>query len=123
MGAKPISHMGTTTQLTQSTDLVQEIPMPKKFQVEVKDDDAAQTGSAWREIARKREAEIERLKRENEGLLQANRDCNAWFDALNSDHQKALKALDELARLGMGDKYGNSTGNRIAQDALASMID
>jgi hypothetical protein len=54
MGAKPISHMGTTTQLTQSTDLVQEIPMPKKFQVEVKDDDAAQTGSAWREIARKR---------------------------------------------------------------------
>jgi hypothetical protein len=67
--------------------------------------------------------EYDRLRVENAGLLQANRDCCAWFDSLLIDHQKALKALDELARLGNGTSYGDSTGNVIAQDALASMID
>lgn len=32
--------------------------------------------------------------------------------------QKLVEALDKLARLGMGDVYGNSIGNVIAQDAL-----
>jgi ubiquinone biosynthesis protein UbiJ len=62
--------------------------LPKKFQVEVKDDDAAQTGSAWREIARKREAEIQRLQR-HVAELEAERDRMApvvaaavdWYSA------------------------------------------
>lgn len=69
-------------------------------------------------------AEIAKLKEENKGLLQANRDCNAWFDSLIMDHQKALKTLDEIARLGGIDgQYGNSTGNEMAIRCLDSLID
>ena len=64
------------------------------------------------------------LVEENKGLLQANRDCNAWFDSLIMDHQKALKTLDEIARLGGIDgQYGNSTGNEMAIRCLYSLID
>ena len=69
------------------------------------------------------EARVAELEAQNAGLLQANRDCTDWFDALSHDHQIALKALDGPARLGNGKDYGNSMGNRIAQDAIASMID
>jgi hypothetical protein len=63
------------------------------------------------------------LEEENKTLILANRDCFDWFNALNSDHQKALKTLDELARLGNGTAYGNSPGNEIAQRCIASFID
>lgn len=66
---------------------------------------------------------IRRLKEENKNLRMANIDTNNWFNALNHDFQIALKALDELARLGNGSSYGNSDGNRIAQEAIAKMID
>lgn len=66
---------------------------------------------------------LQKVQEENRGLLQANRDCCAWFDALNLDHQKALQTLNELARLGNGKSYGNSTGNIIAQRCLDSLID
>ena len=67
-------------------------------------------------------ARVAELEQENARLRQANRDCCAWFDALNIDHQKALKSLDELARLGNGNAYGNSIGNEIAQQCLNSCI-
>lgn len=66
---------------------------------------------------------LEAVQKENTNLLMANHDCYAWFEALNMDHQRALRALDELARLGNGARYGSSIGNRIAQEAIASMID
>ena len=65
---------------------------------------------------------VAELERENARLRQANRDCYARSDALNIDHQKALKSLDELARLGNGNAYGNSIGNEIAQQCLNSCI-
>lgn len=81
---------------------------------------------AWLDaMARRKEAlaRVAELERENTALLQANRDCAAWFDALNADHQKALKTLVDLACLGNAPRYGNSTGNVIAQRCLDSLID
>jgi hypothetical protein len=71
----------------------------------------------------KLKARIVELEAENQNLLMANRDVLAWSESLRSDQQKALKALDDLARLGNGNTYGNSIGNCIAQSAIASMID
>lgn len=85
---------------------------------------------SWKEeevLWKEREAElvdrVKVLERENANLLMANRDCVAWFEALRPDHEKALKALDELARLGNGSHYGTSEGNLIAIAAINSMID
>jgi len=40
-------------------------------------------------------------------------------DALRADQNRLRGVLEILARLGNGDKYGNSTGNMIARAALA----
>jgi hypothetical protein len=82
---------------------------------------AEQVDSLWDEIQDLR-YKNHKLQMANSDLLQANRDCLAWFDAINADLQKALKALDTLARLGAGGRYGTSTGNWIAQNALDQII-
>ncbi len=41
--------------------------------------------------------------------------------ALKAENESLLKTMDELARLGNGDQYGNSDGNRIAQAAIAKV--
>jgi hypothetical protein len=38
---------------------------------------------------------------------------------LHEVNAELLVALDKLARLGNGDRYGNSIGNTIAQEAIA----
>jgi hypothetical protein len=38
---------------------------------------------------------------------------------LHQVNAELLAALDKLARLGNGDRYGNSIGNTIAQEAIA----
>jgi len=42
--------------------------------------------------------------------------------AMLADLRAMREALNKLARLGNGDRLGNSEGNRIAQDALAKLI-
>jgi len=42
-------------------------------------------------------------------------------DALEAKLAKAVEALDRLARLGNGDRYGNSEGNVIARATLAEI--
>ena len=43
------------------------------------------------------------------------------IEALTAKLAKAVEALDRLARLGNGDRYGNSEGNVIAQTTLAEI--
>jgi hypothetical protein len=38
---------------------------------------------------------------------------------LHEVNAELVEALDKLARLGNGDRYGNSIGNTIAQEAIA----
>ena len=38
---------------------------------------------------------------------------------LHEMNVELLATLDKLARLGNGERYGNSTGNKIAQEAIA----
>jgi hypothetical protein len=38
---------------------------------------------------------------------------------LEAQNQELVEALEQLARLGSGDQYGNSEGNLIAKAALA----
>jgi hypothetical protein len=40
------------------------------------------------------------------------------IDALRAEVERLRGALEKLARLGNGDRYGNSTGNQIAIAAL-----
>jgi hypothetical protein len=42
-------------------------------------------------------------------------------DTLRTQLATAREALETLAKLGNGDKYGNSIGNEIAQKALKKM--
>lgn len=92
--------------------------MPKKFQVEVKDDDAAQTGSAWREIARKREAEIQRIQRRVAELEADTGALSLVIEQQDRTLSRYREALEKLARLGNGGHYGNSIGNEIAIQAI-----
>jgi hypothetical protein len=48
-------------------------------------------------------------------------DFNTMGGHLAMTHPEAVEALEKLARLGNGDQYGNSDGNRIAQQALAKI--
>jgi hypothetical protein len=48
----------------------------------------------------------------------ANR-AAAELRRLHEVNAELLEALDKLARLGNGDRYGNSIGNTIAQEAIA----
>lgn len=56
-------------------------------------------------------------------------DCRAEFvkeiqsrdDEIRAQYKDAVEALEKLARLGNGDRYGNSDGNIIAQEALAKL--
>lgn len=41
-----------------------------------------------------------------------------YVDKLEAQVKLYREALEKLARLGNGDRYGNSTGNTIAQKAL-----
>ena len=43
------------------------------------------------------------------------------IEALTAKLAKAVEALDRLARLGNGDRYGNSEGNVIAQTTIAEI--
>jgi hypothetical protein len=43
------------------------------------------------------------------------------IEAMTAKLAKAVEALDRLARLGNGDRYGNSEGNVIAQTAIAEI--
>ena len=45
----------------------------------------------------------------------------AEIEKLQQENKRYREALEKLARLGNGDKYGNSDGNIIAQDALNSL--
>lgn len=49
-------------------------------------------------------------------IAEANPDTIA---ALLAERDRLRDALEKLARLGNGDRYGNSDGNMIARDALA----
>ena len=40
---------------------------------------------------------------------------------LEAKLEKAVEGFEELARLGNGDRYGNSLGNLIAQEYLAEL--
>ena len=51
--------------------------------------------------------------------LQTPRDAAAELRRLHEVNAVLLEALDKLARLGNGDRYGNSIGNTIAQEAIA----
>ena len=42
----------------------------------------------------------------------------ALIKDLQADNERMRTALEKLAKLGNGDRYGNSDGNVIAQDAL-----
>ena len=56
-----------------------------------------------------------------EFMINAPSDVKYLLDALELSHsrERVLRdALEKLARLGNGDRYGNSVGNEIAQDAL-----
>lgn len=43
----------------------------------------------------------------------------AMIEKLTSERDALREALEKLARLGNGDRYGNSIGNMTARDALA----
>jgi hypothetical protein len=43
------------------------------------------------------------------------------IEAMTAKLAKAVEALDRLARLGNGDRYGNSEGNVIARATLAEI--
>ena len=43
------------------------------------------------------------------------------IEAMTAKLAKAVEALDRLARLGNGDRYGNSEGNVIARTTLAEI--
>ena len=43
------------------------------------------------------------------------------IEAMTAKLAKAVEALDRLARLGNGDRYGNSEGNVIAQTTIAEI--
>jgi len=60
--------------------------------------------------------EIERLSIEHGCMNEANVKYEKRIEELEA-------ALETLARLGNGDKYGNSDGNIIAQKALAKVLD
>lgn len=46
------------------------------------------------------------------------RDLFDEIERLSTEGGMMREALERLARLGAGDQYGNSDGNRIAQEAL-----
>ena len=45
----------------------------------------------------------------------------ARIEELEAKLAKAVEALEKLARLGNGDRYGNSDGNTIARTTLAEL--
>ena len=54
--------------------------------------------------------------------MESNGECMSAADELRRLHdvnQELLAALEKLARLGNGERYGNSEGNVIAQAAIA----
>ena len=63
---------------------------------------------------------MQKARDENAGLLQANRDCSAWYGALQHDFEDCLKALGEIANY-EGDQL--ITLKRIAKQTLNSLID
>jgi hypothetical protein len=70
------------------------------------------------------ERRVAELGAANAGLLQANRDCIAWFDAQQQDLEDCLKALGEIAampccRPGTID----SAPGDLARETLAKLID
>lgn len=53
-----------------------------------------------------------------EEVLKITTDASNALRQLNASMEDALTELDKLARLGNGDKWGNSTGNIIAQACI-----
>jgi hypothetical protein len=49
---------------------------------------------------------------------QTGREVRDKIDELKAENKRMREALETLARLGNGDKYGHSNGNRIAREAL-----
>jgi hypothetical protein len=75
--------------------------IPEDFRIGIKDNDNWSAGVTWHPIGvmcHQAAAELRRLHEVNAELL---------------------VALDKLARLGNGDRFGNSIGNTIAQEAIA----
>ena len=46
---------------------------------------------------------------------------SAHIEELEAKLAKAVEALENLARLGNGDRYGNSDGNMVARNVLAEL--
>jgi hypothetical protein len=55
----------------------------------------------------------------DQSVLQAHADAAAELRRLHEVNQELLAALEKLARLGNGERYGNSEGNMIARAAIA----
>jgi hypothetical protein len=77
--------------------------------------------AAAQDDAKEAEAYAEELEKE----LRTTRMAQAVMDNTVADLEaklaKAVEALDRLARLGNGDRYGNSEGNVIAQTTIAEI--
>ena len=80
------------------------------------------------EFQRDAAAELRRLHAETERLQQINqshemklsvRGYELQIDDLKAVNKELLAALEKLARLGNGERYGNSDGNMIARAAIA----
>jgi len=54
-----------------------------------------------------------------EAARQDAKEAEAYAAELEAKLEKAVETLEKLARLGNGDRYGNSDGNMIARATLA----
>lgn len=65
------------------------------------------------------EDKVDSLEREI-AAYESWKDIIKQRDALQADNARLREVMDKLARLGNGNLYGTSDGNRIAQSALAA---
>lgn len=65
--------------------------------------------------------EFARVFRDAEAAADDKAPDDQRLQDLAADNAVMIDALEKLARLGNGDRYGNSTGNSMAIDALAKL--
>jgi hypothetical protein len=61
------------------------------------------------------------VEQDPSGAHHAIHNQHARIEELEAKLAKAVEALEKLARLGNGDRYGNSDGNTIARTTLAEL--